>query len=924
MSQFHPRAGQIYLPIQNMSPLQVAAETVAIPAGAAGTMVNFYIEKKPILDSHNCFVGGFGDTSLALTSTAFTTEVSPTTEDTDMANGEYWIDYITGKGRGKKADNSVSMTADYYVFTALASGGGGSGAPTNAQYVTLATNGSLSAERILTGTANQITITDNGANSTVVLSLPQNIHTAATPTFAKMLIGSTASFTDFSGAQMVASQANTGETHVYNVGLVGEGVASAVDTNIWGVGLYGVGLTNSGTRSGGVIGDGKVTASADTGSAIGIRGYATDTHAGGLNIGVYSEASGGASNYALYMQAGDILSIAAQAWTLIDNNASALSFDASGATGILKIITTNASEGVTMSGTLGVTGTTTLSTVSQSNLTTWSAGAAITAGSYQIGRDADATNQLHFNVPTGASFEFSVNDVARWVVSSSGFTMTPLAQTSGTGYGLLYTAAAHTGLTASTENTDINFNLARTVQFGTGAMTLQRFARIQGPTVAAVGASNFSTVGTLEIESPTVGSNVTFTGINGALRFGSSMTAPSNAGFSYAAGRVPAHTITLTGTTQVTAIPAATGLNIGALTITDASAVTVDTAAGLFVAPPVAAGSVTITNTWGIYTTGSILSTGNGNIFGDGTTTPVSNLVATFTRSGATTFAIGLRNGNSGFTTNDGFDIQLLSNSQVNLNNRESTAIAVWTASVQRWVWDGAGKITFTPGAAGSGATSDFVFTASAPTAQTLSTEVPTLKLDMSATMQHATGALTTQRDFYVLARTHSFVGSSTLTTASTLNISGAPIAGTNATITNAFAAQISGATTQVSAAGLIVRAIDVPAHTVTVTGTTQVTSVGIAGIGIGQITITDASALTVDSSASLYIANAPVAAGSVTLTKTYSLWIDAGLPRIDSTSANGSVATVLGSVGPAGSNTTVQEWLTVDINGTTRYIPCF
>lgn len=48
------------------------------------------------------------------------------------------------------------------------------------------------------------------------------------------------------------------------------------------------------------------------------------------------------------------------------------------------------------------------------------------------------------------------------------------------------------------------------------------------------------------------------------------------------------------------------------------------------------------------------------------------------------------------------------------------------------------------------------------------------------------------------------------------------------------------------------------------------------------------------------------------------------GLPRIDSTSANGTVATVLGALGPAGAGTTVAEWLTVSINGTTRYIPCF
>lgn len=41
--------------------------------------------------------------------------------------------------------------------------------------------------------------------------------------------------------------------------------------------------------------------------------------------------------------------------------------------------------------------------------------------------------------------------------------------------------------------------------------------------------------------------------------------------------------------------------------------------------------------------------------------------------------------------------------------------------------------------------------------------------------------------------------------------------------------------------------------------------------------------------------------------------------------SANGAIATSLGSIGPTGSHTTVQEWLTIkDASGTVRYIPCF
>ena len=49
------------------------------------------------------------------------------------------------------------------------SGGGGSGAPTDAEYVTLATDGTLTNERVLTAGTN-ITITDGGAGSTVTIA----------------------------------------------------------------------------------------------------------------------------------------------------------------------------------------------------------------------------------------------------------------------------------------------------------------------------------------------------------------------------------------------------------------------------------------------------------------------------------------------------------------------------------------------------------------------------------------------------------------------------------------------------------------------------------------------------------------------------------------------------------------------------------
>ena len=58
----------------------------------------------------------------------------------------------------------------------------------NSAFVTIGNDATLTGERALTGTANQITVTDNGANSSVVLSTPQNIHTGASPTFAGLTL----------------------------------------------------------------------------------------------------------------------------------------------------------------------------------------------------------------------------------------------------------------------------------------------------------------------------------------------------------------------------------------------------------------------------------------------------------------------------------------------------------------------------------------------------------------------------------------------------------------------------------------------------------------------------------------------------------------------------------------------------------------
>ena len=63
-----------------------------------------------------------------------------------------------------------SRLTDVEVAVDAGGGGGGGGAPTTSQYVTLATDATLTNERVLTAGAG-ITLTDAGAGSTVTVSV---------------------------------------------------------------------------------------------------------------------------------------------------------------------------------------------------------------------------------------------------------------------------------------------------------------------------------------------------------------------------------------------------------------------------------------------------------------------------------------------------------------------------------------------------------------------------------------------------------------------------------------------------------------------------------------------------------------------------------------------------------------------------------
>ena len=115
---------------------------------------------------------------------------------------------------------------------------------------------------------------------------------------------------------------------------------------------------------------------------------------------------------------------------------------------------------------------------------------------------------------------------------------------------------------------------------------------------------------------------------------------------------------------------------------------------------------------------------------------------------------------------------------------------------------------------------------------------------------------------------------------------------------------------------GLIVSATTVSGGVVTV-ATLQRN--GYQSSAPGTVTVTN---MNPDRTSQTFVVNA-----SATLNNTLSLQPSGGTVQVGSgcIAVNGSVATVLGSLGPVGSHTAVQEWIAVkNASGVTRYIPAF
>lgn len=89
--------------------------------------------------------------------------------------------------------------------------------------------------------------------------------------------------------------------------------------------------------------------------------------------------------------------------------------------------------------------------------------------------------------------------------------ISPKLQTSGNPTHLTITGAAHTGLASGFEVTDVNFNLARTIQRGLGTISLDRAVRFQGRTLSFVSSSTVTDAINVDIETVSAGGNASIT-----------------------------------------------------------------------------------------------------------------------------------------------------------------------------------------------------------------------------------------------------------------------------------------------------------------------------------------------------------------------------------------------------------------------------
>jgi len=183
---------------------------------------------------------------------------------------------------------------------------------------------------------------------------------------------------------------------------------------------------------------------------------------------------------------------------------------------------------------------------------------------------------------------------------------------------------------------------------------------------------------------------------------------------------------------------------------------------------------------------------------------PILGTNASFNRS----YALWVQSGNvrvDGNITKRGGSFSIFTeDAQALIISTNSTTRTTWGASGQQTHTVGSLTgtwITYTQGAnTSAGSTAQgLLWTAGAHTLQLASTELTDINFNLARTITFQAGAITNQRAFRIQNPTYGFAATSTITTAATVAITGAPVAGTNATITNSYALLIEAGATRLN-----------------------------------------------------------------------------------------------------------------------------
>jgi len=371
-----------------------------------------------------------------------------------------------------------------------------------------------------------------------------------------------------------------------------------------GNGIVGGAKTSGSTRGTGVTGQGYVTASGDTGAAVGVRGFSTDTHSGGYNVGVLGNASGsGLGNYAFYVQAGNIASIeTATAWDLVDNNTNALSFNSTGKANILGIETTDGAEGIFTSGYLNVSGNVTATRLI-SNIAIGTAPLTVTS----------TTRVANLNVATSGVAN-TVNDAAQGNITSVG-TLTSVSVSGNANIGNIGTG----GLITATGNVTAG-NLVTG-----GALSVTGNANVGnlGTTTAIITTGNITTINSGLLQNGnsniaiTANGNISLTAAGGSPELVVTGTGANITGTLSASGNANVANLGVTGVFATT-LSASGNANVGNMGATGVVATTLS-----------ASGNANVANlgVTGVFAT-TLSASGNANVGNLGATGVVATTLS--------------------------------------------------------------------------------------------------------------------------------------------------------------------------------------------------------------------------------------------------------------------------------------------------------